>query len=227
MELTQASLIALFKIIAIDIILSGDNAVVIGMATKGLPKKAQNKAIVIGTVGAIILRIVLAIVIVYLLQLSYLRLIGGVLLLWIAYNLLVDRPEMKKNVKTSSSMLKVVCTIIIADVVMSLDNVVGIAAASKGHIIMIVIGVAVSVLIMVFTSKRIASVMRKHRLAVYVGAAILAWTAGDMMTEDKYVTQTLKMSEGVWVYLFVASLTIIILLLGMLRNSQNTKGMKS
>ena len=91
---------------------------------------------------------------------------------------------------------------------------------------MLVTGVAISIPIMIFGSKLIVRVMEKHRWVVYLGAAILTWTAGDMMTEDKYVTQTLNMDDGVWVYLFIASLTGIILLLGMLRNSKDTNEMK-
>lgn len=227
MEITQASMLALLKIIAIDIVLSGDNAIIIALATKNLPKKTQNKAIAIGTVGAVILRIILAVIIVYLLQISYIRIIGGVLLLWVAYNLLVEKPEKKKDVQSSGSLLKVVGTIIIADAIMSLDNVVAIAAAAKGHLVMIAIGVAISIPVMIFGSKLIARIMKKHRWVVYIGAAILAWTAGDMITEDKYVTQELHMSDGIWVYLFVASLTLIVLLLGMLRNSQKRNEMKS
>ncbi|HLQ72255.1 MAG TPA: TerC family protein [Bacillota bacterium] len=227
MEITQTSVLVLLKIIAIDIVLSGDKAVFITLATKSLPKKARNKAILLGTVGAVILRIILAILILYLFHFPYLRLIGGVLLLWVAYNLLIEKPEKVKNVNASSNMLKVVCTIIIADAIMSLDNVVGIAAAANGHIGMIIIGVAISIPIMVLGSKPITRVMNKHRWIVYLGAAIIAWTAGDMMTKDKYVTQTLDMRDGIWVFLFVASLTLIILLLGMLRNSQDVDGEKS
>lgn len=227
MEFTQASMLALLKIIAIDIVLSGDNAIIIALATKNLPGKTQNKAIAIGTVGAVILRIILAVIIVYLLQISYIRIIGGILLLWVAYNLLVEKPEKDKNVQSSSSLWKVVGTIIVADAIMSLDNVVGIAAAAKGQTILIVIGVAISIPFMVFGSKLIAKIMKKHRWVVYIGAAIIAWTAGDMMTEDKYVTQELHMKEGIWVYLFATSLTLIVLLLGMLRNSQKRNEVKS
>src|SRR5699024_5424211 len=119
MEITQTSVLVLLKIIAIDIVLSGDKAVFITLATKSLHKKARNKAILLGTVGAVILRIILAILILYLFHFPYLRLIGGVLLLWVAYNLLIEKPEKVKNVNASSNMLKVVCTIIIADAIMS------------------------------------------------------------------------------------------------------------
>src|SRR5699024_67055 len=112
-------------------------------------------------------------------------------------------------------------TIIITDALMGFDNVLGIASAADGYTMMLVIGVVISIPVIFFGSKLIAGVMKKRWIG-YLGAALISWTAAGMMTEDKYVTQTLEMSEGVWVYLFVISLTAIILLLGMLRNSQKT-----
>lgn len=224
MELTQASMLALLKIIVIDIVLSGDNAVVIAMATKSLPKPSQNKAIALGTSGAVILRILLAIMIVYLLQIPYVRLIGGLLLLWVSYKVLVDKKGKAKHVNDSNGLMKAVFTIVVADAVMSFDNVVAIAGAAKGQFLIIAIGVAISIPIMIFGSKLIVHILEKHRWVAYIGSAILAWTAADMMTADKFVTETLQMHKGVWTYMFILSVTAIILLLGMLRNSQYGRG---
>src|SRR5699024_2359803 len=137
---------ALLKIIAIDIVLSGDNAIVIAMATKRLPKYQQNKAIIIATSGAVILRVILAMIIVHL--------FGGALLRFIAYNVLVEK-KTEKPIVSSNGLSKAVWTIIIADAVMSLDNVVAIAGAANGHVVMIAIGVAISIPIMIFGSKLI------------------------------------------------------------------------
>ncbi|MFZ3580008.1 TerC family protein [Virgibacillus sp. DJP39] len=216
-ELTQDSIVALLKIIAIDIILSGDNAIVIAMATRGLPEKQQNKAIAVGTAGAVILRVVFAILIVYLLQIPFVHLIGGLLLLWIAYHVLVD-DEPDADIKSSGTLIKAVGTIIMADAVMSLDNVVAVAGAADGHIGMIAIGVAISIPIMIFGSKLIVKVMDKFTWIAYIGAAILAWTAGEMITRDEVVSDWLNLNNGSAMYIIVALLTLMVLLIGYLQN---------
>ncbi|MTW88282.1 YjbE family putative metal transport protein [Virgibacillus dakarensis] len=221
MEFTSESIIALLKIIAIDIVLSGDNAIVIALATRRLPKKRQNKAIILGTGGAVILRIIFAIVIVYLLQIPLVHLIGGLLLLYIAHNVLIDDKE-EANVESSSSLGKAVMTIIMADAVMSLDNVVAVAGVAKGHIGMIALGVAVSIPIMIFGSKVIVRIMEKYTWIAYIGAGILAWTAGEMITEDDFVTNTLQLEHGPFQYAIIVILTIGVLLSGYVQN-KNTK----
>jgi YjbE family integral membrane protein len=217
LELTQASFIALLKIIAIDIVLSGDNAVVIAMATKRLPKQQQNKAIVIGTGGAVLLRIFLAVVVTYLLQVPLVHFIGGMLLLFIAYNVLADKKD-KHPAVSSNGLSKAVWTIIIADAVMSLDNVVAIAGAADGHVLMIALGVAVSIPIMIFGSKLIVLVMNKYRWIAYAGAGILAWTAGEMITRDKIIINLFNLHQKSFVYVIIAGLTALILLIGYLKN---------
>lgn len=219
-EFTQESIVALLKIIAIDIVLSGDNAVVIAMATKRLPKEQQNKAILIGTSGAVLLRIFLAVVIVYLLQIPYVHLLGGILLLFIAYNVLVEKKG-PQTIVSSNGLSKAVLTIIIADAVMSLDNVVAIAGAANGHFAMIAIGVAISIPIMIFGSKLIVRVLEKYRWIAYIGAGILAWTAGEMIIQDKFIINLLNLHQTSFIYAIIAGLTVIILLLGYLRNSKN------
>ncbi|WP_188455161.1 TerC family protein [Virgibacillus oceani] len=219
LEFTQESLIALLKIIAIDIVLSGDNAVVIAMATRGLPKHQQNKAIFIGTGGAVILRILFAIVIVYLLQIPFVHLIGGLLLLWIAYHVLVDDQE-ETNIKSSGTVGKAVLTIIMADAVMSLDNVVAVAGAAHGHIGMIALGVAVSIPIMIFGSKLIVRALDKYAWIAYIGAGILAWTAGEMITGDEFVIEALNLRDGLVMYAIIAALTAAILYLGYWKNKR-------
>src|SRR5690606_34581442 len=149
---TSAAIIALLKIIAIDIVLSGDNAIVIAMATRNLKKELQNKAIIWGTAGAVILRILFAIIIVWFLQIPFVHFIGGLLLLWIAYTVLVGGND-ESHVTSHNGFMKSVGTIIMADAVMSLDNVVAVAGAANGHVVMIAIGVAISIPIMIFGSK--------------------------------------------------------------------------
>ncbi|MED4989609.1 TerC family protein [Parageobacillus toebii] len=218
MTISSEALLALFKIIAIDIILSGDNAVVIAMATRKLPKHQQNKAIFWGTGGAVLLRILFATVIVFLLEIPFVHLAGGLLLLWIAYKVLLEQEE--THIQSSDRLFKAIMTIIVADVVMSLDNVVAVAGASEGHIGMIAFGVAISIPIMIFGSKAIVKVMEKYRWIAYVGSGILAWTGGKMMMEDEGFMQLLHFREGTLTYAVSAGLTIFVLAAGYITNKR-------
>ncbi|MEH7226227.1 TerC family protein [Bacillus sp. JJ1566] len=219
LAISSGATIALLKIIAIDIILSGDNAVVIAMATRNLPKHQQNKAIFWGTGGAVILRILFAAIIVYLLKIPYVNVIGGVLLLFIAYKVLVEE-EGEAHVKSSSGIMSAIGTIIMADAVMSLDNVVAVAGAADGHIGMIALGVLISIPIMIFGSKFIVKAMNKYAWIAYVGAGILAWTAGEMVLKDKGLTNFLHIEHGPVTYLIAAVLTILILGIGYFKNKK-------
>jgi YjbE family integral membrane protein len=216
---SSEAFVALLKIIAIDIILSGDNAVVIAMATRRLPKHQQNKAIFWGTAGAVILRILFAAIIVFLLKIPFVNLIGGLLLLWIAYKVLVESEE-EADIQSHDRLLKAVWTIILADAVMSLDNVVAVAGASDGHIGMIAFGVAISIPIMIFGSKAIVRMMEKYAWIAYVGSAILAWTAGEMMMKDKHLANFLHISHGPVMYAVIAGLTILVLAAGYVKNKK-------
>lgn len=222
-EFTTESMIALLTIIAIDIVLSGDNAIVIAMATRKLPKKQQNKAILFGTAGAVFLRILFAAIIVYLLKLPYVHLIGGLLLLWIAYQLLVEKEDTSPTttIQASNSLFRAFMTIIMADVVMSLDNVVAVAGAAKGHVGLIVIGVMISIPIMIFGSKLIVRVMDKYPWISYVGAGILAWTAGEMITQDSLIINLFSLDRTLEIYGVIVFITIVVLGLGYVKNRKS------
>ncbi len=219
LTISSEALLALLKIIAIDIILSGDNAVVIAMATRKLSKHQQNKAIFWGTGGAVLLRILFATVIVFLLEMPFVHLAGGLLLLWIAYKVLVEREE-EAHVQSSDRLLKAIMTIIAADAVMSLDNVVAVAGASEGHVGMIAFGVAISIPIMIFGSKAIMKVMEKHRWIAYVGSGILAWTGGKMVMEDEGFMRLLHLQKGPLTYAITVGLTIFVLAVGYATNKK-------
>jgi YjbE family integral membrane protein len=219
LTISSEALLALLKIIAIDIILSGDNAVVIAMSTRKLPKHQQNKAIFWGTGGAVLLRILFATVIVFLLEMPFVHLAGGLLLLWIAYKVLVEREE-EAHVQSSDRLLKAIMTIIAADAVMSLDNVVAVAGASEGHVGMIAFGVAISIPIMIFGSKAIMKVMEKHRWIAYVGSGILAWTGGKMVMEDEGFMRLLHLQKGPLTYAITVGLTIFVLAVGYATNKK-------
>ena len=214
-----ATIVAVLKIIAIDIILSGDNAVVIAMATRRLPEKKRNIAILWGTIGAVILRVLFASVIAVLLDIPYVHFFGGLLLLWISYKVLVNHDD-GKDVKAKDTTLQAIGTIIMADAVMSLDNVVAIAGASGGHILLIIMGVVVSIPIMILGSKLIVKMMERFSIVQYFGSAILAWTASDMITGDKQISSMLNIEHGVITYIFSIIVTAVILLFGYISNKK-------
>ncbi|WP_306298916.1 TerC family protein [Bacillus sp. OV166] len=183
LEIFGLSFAVLLKIILINIVLSGDNAVVIAMASRNVPKKQQKKAIFWGTFGAIILRLIFAVAIIYLLDVPFVTFIGGLLLVYIAIKLLIGDDE--ENLKEGgSSLFSAVKTIMIADAVMSLDNVLAIAGAVEGNIVGIIIGVIVSIPIVGFGSQLILKIMENYPIITYLGAGILSWTAGEMIVGE-------------------------------------------
>jgi YjbE family integral membrane protein len=178
----------LLVIIWVNIILSGDNAVVIALAARSLPPHQQKKAVFWGAGAAVAMRIVLTIVAVELLKLSWLKLIGGVLLLWIAVKLLMPEEEGGKDVDSSDNLWAPIKTILIADLVMSLDNVIGVAAAAKGSILLLVLGLLISIPLVIFGATMLMKLMERWPVIITLGAAILGWVAGEMMATDPVVT---------------------------------------
>jgi len=176
--------IALLQIIGINIVLSGDNAVVIALAARGLPPAQQSRAVAWGSGGAVVMRIVLTIVAVELLRMPYLKLVGAVLLLWIAVKLLVPGEHVTGRGTVSSSLASAVRTILVADLVMSLDNVIAVAAAAKGNTVLLILGLAISIPLVVFASRLLLTVMDRLPVIVTLGAALLGWVAGEMAISD-------------------------------------------
>jgi YjbE family integral membrane protein len=179
--------IALSQIIMINIVLSGDNAVVIALASRSLPPAQQKKAIMFGSVGAIVLRIVLTFFAVYLLSLPYLKLIGAALLLWIGIGLLKGDEE-EEDLASHSNLAAAIKTIIVADLVMSLDNVLGVAAAAKGNVALLVIGLVISVPLIIYGSTLILKLMARFPAIITVGAGLLGWVAGEMAVSDPSIS---------------------------------------
>lgn len=177
------SLLLLGEILMINLVLSGDNAMVIAMASKDLPEKHRKTAVWWGAAGAVFLRCLLTFVAVLLLKIPYIQAGGGILLLWIAFKLLLEEEEVLK-VTESASVWKAIRTILVADFVMSLDNVLAIAGVAKGDLALIVIGIALSIPIVVWGSGIIVGLLHKFPVLVFIGAYILAFTAGDMLLQD-------------------------------------------
>lgn len=175
---------ALGQIIGVNIILSGDNAVVIALASRNLPDRYRNKAIIAGSAGAIVLRIIFSIFVVELMTFSYLKLIGGLLLLWIGVKLIVPEDEHGDGVQGASNLWGAIRTIIIADAVMSLDNVIAIAAAARGDFMLLVIGLAISIPLIIVGSQLILKILVRFPILVVAGGGLLGWIAGEVIVTD-------------------------------------------
>lgn len=175
---------ALGSIILANVLLSGDNAVVIAMAARALPANQQKKAIVFGSAAAIVMRIVLTLIAARMLGLPWLKLAGGLALLWIGANLMSEEEEQHDHAVQPIGIGTAVRTILLADLVMSLDNVLAVAAAAQGNTLLLVIGLAVSIPLIVFGSTLILKVMERFPVIIIAGAALLGWLAGEMMLTD-------------------------------------------
>jgi YjbE family integral membrane protein len=182
--------LALGKIIWVNILLSGDNAVVIALAARSLPVHQRNKAIFGGSAAAIVLRVVLTVFAVQLLQYPYLKIVGAVLLFWIGVQLLVPEDEDEGGIESSDHLWTAIRTILIADLVMSLDNVIAVAAAAdagppESRLLLLVLGLGLSIPLIIFGSQLLLTVMEKYPVIITLGAALLGFVAGEMLVSDR------------------------------------------
>ena len=187
--------IGLMKIIWINIILSGDNAVVIALAARGLPAAQQRQAVLFGSGAAVVLRIALTVVAVQLLAMPYLQIVGGLLLLYIGVQLLSEQDGDEGEEKQYSSLFAAIRTILIADLVMSLDNVIGVAAAAKGSMLLLVLGLAISIPLVVFGSTMMIRLMERFPVIVTLGAALIGWVGGETVVSDTALHDLVAASE--------------------------------
>ena len=191
--LTTLNWAAVGQIIMIDILLGGDNAVVIALACRNLPPEQRTKGILYGTVGAIGLRVILIIFAMSLLQLPWLKLVGGLLLVWIGIKLLVPEEETDHGVGAGgTTLMAAIRTVIIADLVMSVDNVIGISAAAQRaneehQFALVVFGLLVSVPIIIWGSRLVLGLMEKYRFIIWIGGMLLGWIAGGMVITDPVI----------------------------------------
>jgi YjbE family integral membrane protein len=188
MDLFSAQFLgALLQVMLVNIVLSGDNAVVIALAARNLAPRHRKLAIIWGSLGAIVLRVVLTIVAVQLLMIPFLQFVGALLLVWIAVKLLIETDEPTQAHHAHGELLGAIKTILVADVVMSLDNTLAIAGVAKGDATLLIIGLVLSVPLIVFGSTLIMKIMDRFPVVVYLGAALIAWTAGEMIDSDAAV----------------------------------------
>jgi YjbE family integral membrane protein len=180
---TQAFWVGLLKIIGVNIVLSGDNAVVIALAARSLPPQQQKAAVLWGSGAAILMRIILTVFAVALLTLPWLKLIGSLLLFWIGIKLLIPEED-DENVSASDNLIAAVKTILIADLVMSLDNVIAVAAAAGGSLTLLILGLAISIPLVIFGSTLLLHLMERYPVIITIGGGLLGFVAGEMLVTD-------------------------------------------
>lgn len=212
---------ALVAIVFFDLLLAGDNAIVIGMAARNLSKEHQKKAILWGTAGAITIRICATFLVLWgMLEIPYLVAVGGVLLVWIAYKMLVE-DNGHDNIQAGSTLFAAIRTIIIADAAMGLDNVMAIAGMAQGKhgsYVLVVLGLLISVPIVVWGSTLFIKIIEKFKWIIYIGAGILAFTAAKMITHEEQFNGAFD-DNPVLTWTFIATITVLVLVAGVWTNA--------
>ena len=181
--MTQAFWVGLAKIIGVNVILSGDNAVVIALAARSLPQKQQTQAVIWGSAAAIVMRVILTLFAVALLTLPWLKLVGSLLLFWIGVKLLIPE-EGDEDIPASDQLLSAIKTILVADLVMSLDNVIAVAAAAGGSVVLLILGLAISIPLVIFGATLLLKLMERFPVIITIGAGLIGWVAGEMLVAD-------------------------------------------
>jgi YjbE family integral membrane protein len=209
---TPQFLFSVLEIILINILLSGDNAVVIALACRNLPAKLRRQGILWGVLGAIVLRIILTYFAMSLLNYPWLKLIGAVLLIWIGIKLIVGDENAEHEVKASDQLISAIWTILIADLVMSLDNVMAVTAAAKGNLPLIIFGLVISIPLVIYGSQIIMRLIERMPLLVPAGGGLLGYIAGDLATDDPVVAPWIEASAPIvdWLAPFVGIAIVVI-----------------
>jgi len=209
MELFSAEFFsALLAIIVIDLVLAGDNAIVIALAARNLPEKDKNRAIIFGTIGAIVVRSLMTVGVVWLLKIPGLMLIGGLLLVWIAVKLIAPADGADEHSPTATTFWGAMKTIIIADAVMGVDNVLAVAGAAHGSFLLVVLGLLISIPIVVWGSRLVLKLIERYPVVIYIGGAVLAFTAAKMVLNEPILKAWVS-TLPVWVYWLIVMATVV------------------
>lgn len=211
---------ALIMIVFIDLMLAGDNAIVIGMAARNLPKDQQKKAVIYGTAGAVIIRVIATLVVVRLLEVPWLHLIGGLLLIWIAYKLLVQEEHHDENIKAGNTLGQSIRTIIIADAAMGIDNVLAVAGASHGSPVLVILGLLISIPVVVWGSTIFIRLIDKFSWIAYIGAGVLAYTAAKMITHEEAFSEIFP-ENSLMYWSFIIVIILLVIAVGLATNARN------
>ncbi len=183
---------ALFSIVIIDLILAGDNAVVIAMAVRSLPHEQRKKGIFFGAGAAVLLRVIATFFVAQLLQISFIKLVGGILITWIAVKLFMEGVPEDKMDKGATTIAQAIKIIVIADITMATDNMLAVGGASHGNLFLLIFGLGLSIPFVVFTSNLLSMLMDKYPIIIYIGAAVLGKVGGEMIITDPFIVNILK-----------------------------------
>jgi YjbE family integral membrane protein len=229
--MTASFWLAVGQIIMIDILLGGDNAVVIALACRNLPPKQRTQGIIYGTMGAIVLRVILIAFALALLAVPYLKIVGAILLVWIGVKLLLPEGDDDHNINPSDKLWAAVKTVIIADLVMSVDNVLAIAGAAQGaaqqhQLALVIFGLLVSIPIIVWGSQIVLKLMERFPVIITLGAMLLGWIAGQMAFSDPAIKAYLP-AQAYWPYVAAASGAVFVYLAGKVLQSRKVAASKA
>jgi len=207
-----AFLSGILSIVLIDLILAGDNAVVIAMAVRSLPKERRRKGIIFGSAAAVLLRIILTFFVAQILNMSYVKLVGGLVIIWIAVKLFVEDEEAVEAHKEAATLWHAVRLIVIADITMALDNMLAVGAASHGNLFLLIFGLGLSIPFIVFTSSLLSMLMDKFPFIIYIGSALLGKIGGEMIMTDpviaRFITPTKALTYSVEIFFAVGVLVV-------------------
>ena len=206
---------ALLSIILIDLILAGDNAVIIAMAVRSLPRKQRRKGILLGSGAAVLLRVVLTFFAAQLLQTPYLKFFGGLLILWIAVRLFIEGNPVEEIHREAKTTWQALWVIVVADITMSVDNVLAVAGASKGNLFLLLFGLGLSIPFVVFTSSLLSMLMDKYPYIIYIGAAVLGKVGAEMIVTDPVIVEQFSPSK-VFQYAMEALFAVGVIAIGKL-----------
>ncbi len=229
--LDQHFFLALIEIIWINILLSGDNAVAIALACRPLPPKQRRWGVILGSLGAITLRIIFSIFVVYLLEVPYLKVTGSILLLWIAIKLILPEEQADEGEsKAAGTLFSAVRTVIIADAVMSLDNVIAIAAAAEDSMLLLIVGLLISMPLIVYGSTLVLKALERFPLLITAGGALLGWIAGEVLITDPVLVNTVEHDapylHDLYIAPFVGALFVVIVGLWLARTIEARRRQK-
>ena len=202
---------SLFSIVLIDLLLAGDNAVVIAMAVRALPKEQRRKGIIFGSLAAVLLRVSLTFFVAQLLTMSYVKLIGGIVIVWIAVKLFVEDEEAVETHKEAATLWHAIRLIVIADITMALDNMLAVGAASNGNFFLLLFGLGLSIPFIVFTSSLLSMLMDKYPVIIYIGAALLGKIGGQMIITDPVISRFITPTPLIIYSVEIACATAVIL----------------
>ncbi|TCP29265.1 YjbE family integral membrane protein [Scopulibacillus darangshiensis] len=208
----------LLLIVGLDLILAGDNAIVIALAARRLPEKQQKKAILWGTIGAVAIRATATLIVVWLLKIPGLHLVGGILLIWIAYKLLIDNKG-HDGIKAGTSLTEAIRTIVIADALMGLDNVLAIAGASHGSYFMVILGLIISIPMIMWGSTLFLKLVDRYSWIIYAGSAVLAFTAAKMLFSEPFMEDFFT-GHAIWKWCIEGLIIIGVLFIGLRKNKK-------